>query len=63
MLHLCVPEDAGSPGRDWGIGDWNEGGRLFYACLPTKKIVIKSVLAFGQFSAEMYKGFFFFFFF
>lgn len=29
------------------------------SCLPTKKIVIKSVLAFGLFSAEMYKGFFF----
>lgn len=28
-------------------------------CLSTKKIVIKSVLAFGHFSAEMYNGFFF----
>lgn len=61
MLHLYVPEDAGSPGKDWGIGiGMREVVCPTSACLPTKKIVIKSDLAFGHFSAEMYKGFFFF---
>lgn len=60
MLHLYVPEDAGSPGKDWGIGiGMREVVCPTSACLPTKKIVIKSDLAFGHFPPKCTKDFFF----
>lgn len=59
----CIYASLRTPGVLDEIGDWDWNGGVVCstsACLPKKKIVIKSVLAFGHFSAEMYKGFFFY---